>query len=235
MREVYRVRDAPLESARNVLFAVLMSMVLAGCGSNQPVAKDEATPKDAAPAVTSGLAATERFMETWNTRDPVAWASSLHFPHARPSAGGLRMWATEDEYFAGADYESVIATGWDHTEFEDLQIVHEGDAKAHIAGRWVRFDTAGSVMRRNLVTYVATEVDGHWGIQARFGAGAPLPVFEDQYRIGRGGRAYDIAPDGQRFLFITQGLRQGDEDQGGPHLIFVQNWHQELLERVPIP
>ena len=36
------------------------------------------------------------------------------------------------------------------------------------------------------MTYIATEVDGHWGIQARFGAGAPLPA--DQER-----RVADIA------------------------------------------
>ena len=36
------------------------------------------------------------------------------------------------------------------------------------------------------MTYIATEVDGHWGIQARFGAGAPVPA--DQER-----RVADIA------------------------------------------
>ena len=176
------VSNTKSDVARAVLVTALASMSLAGCGSGGPAETDEAIPIDAVPAVASGLAAAERFMETWNTRNPFVWASSLNFPHARPSPGGLRVWATEDEYVAtaAANYTGVIATGWDHTEFEDLQLVHEGDTKAHIAGRWARFDAAGNVIRRNLVTYIATEVDGQWGIRARFSAGAPLPEDQEQ-------------------------------------------------------
>ena len=180
MGEVCRVRDAMAESVRTYLVAALLSLGVAGCSADGPAATDEAIPIEAVPTVTSGMAATERFMEAWNTRDPVAWAGSLHFPHARPSAGGLRIWATGGEYVAGADYASIIATGWDHTEFEDLRLVHEGDTKVHIAGRWARVDAAGNIIRRNLVTYVATEADGQWGIRARFGAGAPLPEDQEQ-------------------------------------------------------
>ena len=179
-KEMHRLRNGRLQSARVVLVAAVLSMSLAGCGSNssEPAVAGETTATDAAPAATSGLAATERFMETWNTRDPEMWTRSLRFPHARPSPNGLRLWGTEDEYVATVDYANAIATGWDHTEFEDLQIVHDGDAKAHIAGRWARFDAAGGVIRRNLVTYVATEVEGDWGIRARFSAGGPLPESE---------------------------------------------------------
>ena len=38
--------------------------------------------------------ATERFLATWNTRDPEQWAGSLNYPHARPSAAGYRVWPT---------------------------------------------------------------------------------------------------------------------------------------------
>ena len=179
---MHRRRNPRAQSALAILVAAVSGMSLAGCGSNssEPAGTGETAATDMAPAATPGLAATERFMETWNTRDPETWASSLRFPHARPSPNGLRLWATEDEYVATVDYANVIATGWDHTEFEDLQIVHDGDAKAHIAGRWSRFDAAGSVIRRNLVTYVATEVEGDWGIRARFSAGGPLPESEAQ-------------------------------------------------------
>ena len=69
-----------------------------------------------------------------------------------------------------------------------------------------------------------------------FTAGNPQVVVEDlQYYRGGAGRTYDIVPDGQRFLFVKEGVGQASEGQSGPHLIFVENWHQELLERVPIP
>ncbi len=160
---------------RTVLAAALISVGTAGCNSEAPTRQDAPTQVDPAVAVTSGLGAAEKFIETWNTRDPEIWASSLNFPHARPSAGRHRVSQTKGDYVANVDYASVIATGWDRTEFEDLRLIHEGDTKAHVAGPWGRLDAAGNTIRRNLVTYIATEVDGKWGIQARFGAGPPLP------------------------------------------------------------
>ena len=157
-----------------ILCLTAIAMTAAGCTSDAPPPPEPA--EQAAPAASDspGLRATETFMETWNTRDPEAWASSLNYPHARPSVAAHRIWQTQDEYVAGVDYARVIATGWERTEFEELRPIHEGDGKAHIAGRWGRVDAEGNKIRRNLVTYVATQVDGHWGIQARFGAGAPV-------------------------------------------------------------
>ena len=49
------------------------------------------------------------------------------------------------------------------------------------------------------------------------------------------GRFYDIAPDGQRFLMVSS---QTSGETGAalrPQINVVLNWHQELLERVPVP
>ena len=160
---------------QTVLIVGVVSLPLLGCNTDAPIMEEAAVPADVAPTVTSGLAAAAHFMATWNTRDPEVWAGSLNFPHTRPAAGGHRVWQTKEDYVATTDYARVIATGWDHTEFEDLRLVHETDTKAHVAGRWLRVDTDGNPIRRNLVTYIATQIDGRWGIKARFGAGAPLP------------------------------------------------------------
>ena len=65
--------------------------------------------------------------------------------------------------------------------------------------------------------------------------GTPTLLFEvDQSLEDVGFRGLmDISPDGQRFLAI---MSQGDagEDAPQPHLVFVQNWFQELTERVPV-
>ena len=163
---------------RTCLIVAVISLGAAGCAPEAPATQSAASQVESVPATMSPLAPAEKFMETWNTRDPEIWASSLNFPHARPSARGYRLWPTKEDYVAGVDYANVIATGWDHTVFEDLRLIHEGDTKTHVAGRWSRVDADDNSIRRNLVTYVATEVEGQWGIQARFGAGAPLP--EDQ-------------------------------------------------------
>ena len=62
-----------------------------------------------------------------------------------------------------------------------------------------------------------------------FRASALEPLFDLPARLG-GGVQYDVAPDGQRFLFVVP------EDDGSvaPEINVVLNWHQELLERVPI-
>ena len=65
-----------------------------------------------------------------------------------------------------------------------------------------------------------------------FTPGDPELVFEGQY-FNRAQRTYDISPDGRRFLMIKTAT-QGDGD-ASPDIIVVQNWHQELLERVPGP
>ena len=46
------------------------------------------------------------------------------------------------------------------------------------------------------------------------------------------GRNYDIAPDGQRFVFLKPvGL---GEDAGPAQVVVVQNWFEELKRLVPV-
>ena len=66
-----------------------------------------------------------------------------------------------------------------------------------------------------------------------FDAGTPEFLFAAPYLSGAPlrTRPWDVAPDG-RFLMV----REGPVGQAAnPHIIVVQNWHEELLERVPIP
>ena len=61
--------------------------------------------------------------------------------------------------------------------------------------------------------------------------GAPEILFDGPYRAFVG-RNYDLAPDG-RFLMIAL-EEAGNEDAPPPQITVVLNWHQELLERVPV-
>ena len=64
-----------------------------------------------------------------------------------------------------------------------------------------------------------------------FRARTSEPLFSIRgYRFG-GGRQYDIAPDGQRFLFIKDNTGQV---AGQSQINVVLNWFQELTERVPV-
>ena len=70
-----------------------------------------------------------------------------------------------------------------------------------------------------------------------FSSRTPEPLFSlSRYGVGSGlGRRFDIAPDGNRFIVRTLGAagQAGDNDRFNG-LIFVENWFQELTERVPV-
>ena len=63
--------------------------------------------------------------------------------------------------------------------------------------------------------------------------GDPSVLFETQYFFYLSQRTYDIAPDGQRFLMVKE-AETGDEGAVPTQIHVIQNWTQELLERVPI-
>ena len=53
---------------------------------------------------------------------------------------------------------------------------------------------------------------------------------------GPAGRQFDIAPDGDRFVFLRGGRDvQTSDDEPFNGLIFVENWFEELTARVPTP
>ena len=66
-----------------------------------------------------------------------------------------------------------------------------------------------------------------------FTPATPEVLFEDDYLLGTGGgRTYDVAQDGQRFLMVKEG--GGAEDTSAlASLTVVQNWFEELRRLVP--
>ena len=72
--------------------------------------------------------------------------------------------------------------------------------------------------------------------EGRFTAGTPERLFEGLYvreAPPSGSLSYDVAPDGQRFLMVKAVGQNGDT--AAPDIIWVQNWFEELKERVPVP
>ena len=64
-----------------------------------------------------------------------------------------------------------------------------------------------------------------------FSAGTPTPLFEEgAYLFLAPQKAYDLAPEGQRFLMLKEGNARGNPDDS---VIVVQNWFQELKRLVP--
>ena len=73
------------------------------------------------------------------------------------------------------------------------------------------------------------------GTEPTFSAGVPQVLFAGPYYYGNANtRAYDITPDGQRFLMLKE-IEQTDETATASEIYVVQNWTEELKERVPLP
>lgn len=83
----------------------------------------------------------------------------------------------------------------------------------------------GSADGRGLMS-VAVETDG------AFRAGTPTEVFQGLYATPNLGRqAYDVSLDGQRFQMIRPALANPPSER---RIVIVQNWTEELRQRVPV-
>ena len=76
---------------------------------------------------------------------------------------------------------------------------------------------------------MAVSIQADTGFSTR---GTPEVLFENTFfsTPNRNYADYDVAPDG-RFLIV----RAGGQVPDSRRINVVLNWHQELLERVPIP
>jgi len=117
------------------------------------------------------LASLDRYLETWNSRDPRRWATSLHFPHVRPGPGVFELSETPEQYAAGVNYQQTLATGWHHSEWTSRRVLQVGVNQAHVAGSWQRYTEDDRPLAGNDITYIVTNRDGQWGVLSRFAAG----------------------------------------------------------------
>ncbi len=79
--------------------------------------------------------------------------------------------------------------------------------------------------------------DQLWAVEVEtepgFDPGTPTVLFEEPYAtdpLGLGYPTYDVSLNGQQFLMVRD--NSPNETRG---YIIVLNWHEELLERVPLP
>ncbi len=119
----------------------------------------------------AGLKAVDRFIDTWNSRDAEAWGRSLHYPHVRPAPVGPITVADDlNAYVDNVDFDKVVATGWDHSEWDYKHVLHVSPSRIHVAGQWSRYTANQEKILTTPIIYVCTRIDQQWGIQSRFSA-----------------------------------------------------------------
>ena len=151
---------------------VAIAVVIATTGLGHAQSPPALGPEAIALRTQAALLALDRYLETWNSRDPRIWATSLQFPHVRPGAGPFKVSHNTDEYVAGIDFEQTASTGWDHTEWVSREVLQIDVDKVHAAATWQRYTKEGRPLATSAVTYVITNQQDRWGVQARFAAGA---------------------------------------------------------------
>lgn len=119
---------------------------------------------------THALAAYWRFFEGTNSGDSRKFTETLNFPHVRVSARGWAGIVPDAKTHArNNSFESLLAMGWHHTIGVEPEILHVARDKVHLVGGWTRYTKDDQPIISNQVTYIATDVEGHWGMQSRYG------------------------------------------------------------------
>lgn len=152
------------------LAALAVALALAPLGG-QPAPVATLSNESVAQRTQFAFEALDRYMETWNSRDAMRWAGSLHFPHVRPSPGEFAVSHTAEEYVKGVDFSQTLATGWHHSEWDSRRVLQVAAFKVHAAGQWTRYTADGKPMVGSLITYIITFQEGRWGVLSRFAAG----------------------------------------------------------------
>ena len=117
----------------------------------------------------AGIAVAHLFIETFNAQDHEGHAKTLNYPHVRFANGRISTIENAEVFIAGSRRGEgrLQQEGWHHTTVANLDVIHSGDDKVHLALRNDRCREDGSVYHSFDTFWIATLVDDHWGIQFR--------------------------------------------------------------------
>jgi hypothetical protein len=117
----------------------------------------------------AGIAAVHAFLETFNAQDHERHAQTLNYPHIRLANGKFARLESAEEFAERSRNAEprLKEEGWHHTVLTSLEVLHAGEDKVHLSLRNDRCREDGTVYHSFDTLWIATLVDGHWGIQFR--------------------------------------------------------------------
>ncbi len=120
-------------------------------------------------AAKAGITSAHEFIETFNSRDHELHSQSLNYPHIRLAKGHFSRIDSAQEFTElSRKIEPLLdEEGWHHTKIARLEVIHAGTDKAHLAIINDRCHKDGSVYYSFETFWIATLINGHWGIQFR--------------------------------------------------------------------
>ena len=116
-------------------------------------------------AVAAAKAVMQAHITALNSRDQAAIAATLHFPHLRLSGTTLKIWDSEDIYFA--DFLARAGGDWHHSAFADIRLLRAAADKVHLDAEIRRFAADGSLITSFRSLWVITCEAGRWAAKMR--------------------------------------------------------------------
>jgi len=116
-------------------------------------------------AVTAALAVLDAHIAALNSREQTAVVATLHFPHIRLRGTKLKIWETEDSYFA--DFLARAGGNWHHSTFADIRVVRAAASKVHLDAE-IRSSTGEDELLTSFRSlWVITNESGCWAAKMR--------------------------------------------------------------------
>lgn len=108
----------------------------------------------------------DRFTAAFNACDTAAMDGELHFPHVMLSGAARLDWQTPGQHPADF-FQKLKGTGWAHTRYLSKDPVLVSADKVHFVVTYTRENQHGVVLSTHRNLWIATRVDGMWGILLR--------------------------------------------------------------------
>ena len=78
------------------------------------------------------------------------------------------MYSTKAEFVAAMGLNAFAeSSGWDHSVWDNLEVVQESQRKVHILVTFSRYTASGDKLASYPSFYVLEKRDGRWGVRAR--------------------------------------------------------------------
>ena len=116
-------------------------------------------------SIDAAMKCLDDFMTAFNARDIAAWQRTFNFPSVRLASNTLAI--IDENYHQPDMFGRGALTEWDHSAWENREIIHAGDDKVHINTRFARYRKDGSLIGGFDSIYVVTCDNVHCGVKAR--------------------------------------------------------------------
>lgn len=115
----------------------------------------------------ASLACLDRFMDAVNAHDVTAMEREMHFPHVRITAGAITTYTAPGSNPLDLFERLRREDDWLCSRWVSKAIVQGDSQKVHVAVRYTRLRSDGSVIGTYDSLYILANRDGRWGVLAR--------------------------------------------------------------------